>query len=113
MLEAVAALLGVAVGIVLGLTGAGGAVLSVPLLTLLLGLPMVEAAPIALLAVTVSAGLGALLAALGGVVGGGFIGVYPGVDFEILPYAFVVVIVELGCRRGTEGTNAHGRDPLM
>jgi branched-chain amino acid transport system permease protein len=27
------------------------------------------------------------------VVGGGFIGVYPGVDFEILPYAFVVVIV--------------------
>jgi len=38
-------------------------------------------------------GLGACLAALGGVVGGGFIGVYPGVDFEILPYAFVVVIV--------------------
>jgi branched-chain amino acid transport system permease protein len=38
-------------------------------------------------------GLGAFLAALGGVVGGGFIGVYPGVDFEILPYAFVVVIV--------------------
>jgi branched-chain amino acid transport system permease protein len=38
-------------------------------------------------------GLGACLAGLGGVVGGGFIGVYPGVDFEILPYAFVVVIV--------------------
>jgi branched-chain amino acid transport system permease protein len=37
--------------------------------------------------------LGAFLAALGGVVGGGFIGVYPGVDFEVLPYAFVVVIV--------------------
>ncbi|MEK7838697.1 MAG: branched-chain amino acid ABC transporter permease, partial [candidate division NC10 bacterium] len=37
--------------------------------------------------------LGAFLAALGGVVGGGFIGVYPGSDFEILPYAFVVVIV--------------------
>ena len=37
--------------------------------------------------------LGAALAALGGVVGGGFIGVYPGVDFEVLPYAFVVVIV--------------------
>jgi branched-chain amino acid transport system permease protein len=37
--------------------------------------------------------IGACLAALGGVVGGGFIGVYPGVDFEILPYAFVVVIV--------------------
>jgi branched-chain amino acid transport system permease protein len=38
-------------------------------------------------------GLGAFLAALGGVVAGAFIGVYPGADFEILPYAFVVVIV--------------------
>jgi branched-chain amino acid transport system permease protein len=37
--------------------------------------------------------LGALLAAVAGVVAGGFIGVYPGADFEILPYAFVVVIV--------------------
>jgi branched-chain amino acid transport system permease protein len=37
--------------------------------------------------------LGAFLAALGGVIGGGFLGVYPGVDFEMLPYAFVVVIV--------------------
>ena len=37
--------------------------------------------------------LGAALAAGGGVIGGGFLGVYPGLDFEILPYAFVVVIV--------------------
>jgi branched-chain amino acid transport system permease protein len=37
--------------------------------------------------------LGAALAALGGVAGGGFLGVYPGTDFEVLPYAFVVVIV--------------------
>ena len=37
--------------------------------------------------------LGAALAAAGGVIGGGFIGVYPGADFEMLPYAFVVVIV--------------------
>ena len=37
--------------------------------------------------------LGAALAALAGVVAGGFVGVYPGADFEILPYAFVVVIV--------------------
>ena len=45
---------------------------------------------------TVSLGifaLGAGLAALGGVIGGGFLGVYPGADFEMLPYAFVVVIV--------------------
>jgi branched-chain amino acid transport system permease protein len=37
--------------------------------------------------------LGAMLAATAGVVAGGFVGVYPGADFEILPYAFVVVIV--------------------
>jgi branched-chain amino acid transport system permease protein len=37
--------------------------------------------------------LGAALAAFGGVVGAGFLGVYPGLDIEILPYAFVVVIV--------------------
>ena len=38
-------------------------------------------------------GLGALLAGFGGVVGSAFMGIYPGLDFEILPYAFVVVIV--------------------
>lgn len=54
--------LGACVGVVLGLTGAGGAVLSVPLLTLVLGLSLVEASPIGLLAVTVSAGLGAAMA---------------------------------------------------
>jgi branched-chain amino acid transport system permease protein len=37
--------------------------------------------------------LGAGLAAAGGVIGGAFLGVYPGADFEVLPYAFVVVIV--------------------
>ena len=37
--------------------------------------------------------LGASLAAFGGVIGGAFLGVYPGADFEVLPYAFVVVIV--------------------
>jgi branched-chain amino acid transport system permease protein len=38
-------------------------------------------------------GLGALLAGLGGVIGGAFLGVYPGLDFEILPIAFAVVII--------------------
>jgi branched-chain amino acid transport system permease protein len=37
--------------------------------------------------------LGAGLAAFGGVIGAGFLGVYPGLDIELLPYAFVVVIV--------------------
>jgi branched-chain amino acid transport system permease protein len=37
--------------------------------------------------------LGAFLAALGGVIGGAFLGVYPGLDFQILPVAFAVVII--------------------
>jgi len=37
--------------------------------------------------------LGAFLAALGGVIGGAFVGIYPGLDFEILPLAFAVVII--------------------
>jgi len=37
--------------------------------------------------------LGSLLAALGGVISGPIFGVYPGADFELLPLAFVVVIV--------------------
>ena len=38
-------------------------------------------------------GLGAFLAAFGGVIGAPFLGVYAGIDFDILPLAFVVVIV--------------------
>jgi len=37
--------------------------------------------------------LGALLAGFGGVIGCAFMGIYPGLDFELLPFAFVVVIV--------------------
>ena len=44
---------------------------------------------------------GAILAAVAGVIGAGFLGIYPGVDFEILPYAFVVVI--LGGRGSLKG----------
>jgi branched-chain amino acid transport system permease protein len=44
---------------------------------------------------------GAVLAAVAGVIGGGFLGIYPGLDFEILPYAFVIVI--LGGRGSLEG----------
>ena len=38
-------------------------------------------------------GLGALLAGFGGVLGVAFMGLYPGLDFELLPFAFVVVII--------------------
>jgi branched-chain amino acid transport system permease protein len=37
--------------------------------------------------------LGACLAAIGGVIGGAFLGVFPGLDFEMLPLAFAVVII--------------------
>lgn len=46
-------------------------------------------------------GLGAFLAGLGGAIGGGFIGVFPGLDFQILPLAFAVVIIGgLGSLKG-------------
>ena len=37
--------------------------------------------------------LGAFLAALGGVLAGPIIGVYPGADFEVMLLAFVVIII--------------------
>ena len=53
--------IGVFVGILMGLTGAGGGILSVPLLVFLLHLPISEAGPIALTAITISAGVGAII----------------------------------------------------
>ncbi|MBI4322124.1 MAG: branched-chain amino acid ABC transporter permease [Chloroflexi bacterium] len=45
--------------------------------------------------------IGAALAAMGGVMGGPFIGAYPGADLEVLMLAFVVVIIGgLGSLRG-------------
>lgn len=45
--------------------------------------------------------LGAFLAALGGVLGGAVLGIYPGADFDVLLLAFVVVIVGgLGSLKG-------------
>lgn len=55
-------LLGIAVGLVLGLTGAGGSVLAVPLLMAALHWPMTQAVPVALLAVAAAAALGSYLA---------------------------------------------------
>ncbi|WP_114661876.1 sulfite exporter TauE/SafE family protein [Polynucleobacter necessarius] len=53
--------LGILVGILMGLTGAGGGILSVPLLVFALHLPVAEAAPISLSAIALAAGVGALL----------------------------------------------------
>ncbi|MGY4493659.1 sulfite exporter TauE/SafE family protein [Pseudomonas sp. TE3610] len=55
-----AMLLGMVIGVVLGLTGAGGGILAVPALVLGLGWPMTQAAPVALLAVGAAAAVGAI-----------------------------------------------------
>ena len=61
MVAVLAPALGLAVGFVLALTGAGGAIIAVPLLVFGLHLTMAQAAPVGLLAVAVAAGLGAVL----------------------------------------------------
>jgi branched-chain amino acid transport system permease protein len=38
-------------------------------------------------------GLGAMVAGIAGVIGAGFLNLYPGLDFEIIPYVFIVVIL--------------------
>ncbi|MCG1056089.1 sulfite exporter TauE/SafE family protein [Mycetohabitans sp. B5] len=62
------AILGVAVGLVLALTGAGGAILAVPLLLFALDLSVARAGPIALLAVGMSAAVGAAIGLRSGIV---------------------------------------------
>ena len=60
--QIITVLLGSFTGIVLALTGAGGAIIAVPLLVFGLHLVVAEAAPIALLAVCLSSAVGAILA---------------------------------------------------
>lgn len=62
------ALLGALIGLVLAFTGAGGGVLSIPLLVLVLHRPMAEAAPVGLLAVGLAAALGAAMGLREGIV---------------------------------------------
>ena len=52
-------LLGLAIGLLMGVTGAGGGVLAVPALVFGLGLSMQEAAPVAMVAVCCAAWVGA------------------------------------------------------
>ena len=54
------ALLGMAIGAVMGLTGAGGGILAVPALVFALGWPLADATPVALVAVSGAAALGAI-----------------------------------------------------
>src|SRR5690349_9834061 len=58
----IAIAIGVVVGLVLGLTGAGGSVLAVPLLMWALGWTLTESVPVALLAVCAAAVVGTMVA---------------------------------------------------
>jgi uncharacterized membrane protein YfcA len=60
--------LGLFVGFVLAVTGAGGAILSLPLLVFFLGIKMIDAAPISLMAIMLSAGVAAGLGLKSGIV---------------------------------------------
>lgn len=60
--------LGLFVGFVLAITGAGGAILSLPLLVFFLGIKMIDAAPISLMAIMLSAGVAAGLGLKSGIV---------------------------------------------
>jgi uncharacterized membrane protein YfcA len=60
--------LGTVIGLILALTGAGGGILAVPLLVFGLGLSMVQAAPVGLLAVGLASAVGALLGLRQGIV---------------------------------------------
>ena len=51
-------LIGVVVGLVLGLTGAGGSIFAVPLLIAVLSMPIIQASTVSLLAVAVAAAVG-------------------------------------------------------
>mgnify|MGYP001139587465 CR=1 FL=1 len=60
--------MGLLVGLVLGLTGAGGSILAVPLLMAGLGWSLTQAVPVSLLAVTAAASFGAVVAWRSGIV---------------------------------------------
>jgi uncharacterized protein len=60
--------LGLIIGLIMALTGAGGGILAVPLLMFGLGLSVTQAGPIGLIAVGISAAVGALLGLKAGMV---------------------------------------------
>jgi len=67
-IQLISMLLGAIVGLVLALTGAGGAILAVPLLVYGLDLSLAESAPIALIAVFLASTIGALQGLFKGIV---------------------------------------------
>lgn len=105
--------LGIFVGLVMGLTGAGGGILAVPLLLTFMHLPFAQAVPIAMLAIAVAAGSGALLglqagqvryraallmAVVGMLVTPLGIWLAQRTDHAILSAIFALVLLQVACR---------------
>lgn len=67
-IQVISIALGLAIGLIMSLTGAGGTVLSVPLLVFALHLPINKAAPIGLLAAMLASSVGALIGLRAGIV---------------------------------------------
>lgn len=114
-------ILGIAVGLVLGLTGAGGSVLAVPLLMAVLHWPLTQAATVALLAVAAAAALGsylawrksyvryraaALMAAVGVLTAQVGLRVADALPQRVLLLAFAAVLVIVGLRMFVRATRA-------
>lgn len=120
-----AILLGALVGLVMGLTGAGGGILAVPLLVFGLQMPLVEASPLGLLAVALASGAGALaglrlglvryraavLVALAGI-GSSPFGIWLAhrLDTQMLSLAFAAVLLWVAYRNMAAG---HQREAVM
>ena len=60
--------LGLFVGLVMAITGAGGAILSLPLLVFFFQIKVIEAAPISLIAIALSASIATFLGLRAGIV---------------------------------------------
>ncbi|RBA23746.1 sulfite exporter TauE/SafE family protein [Herminiimonas fonticola] len=110
--------LGASVGLVMGLTGAGGGILAVPLLVFALNMTVSEAGPIALLSVGLSAAVGAMIGFRAGAVryraamviaGTGILAAPLGVwlaqrlDTNFLGILFAVVLIWIAYKNLMEG----------
>ena len=122
-----ALIVGVVIGLVLGLTGAGGSVFAVPLLIVLLGLPAQQAIGLSLGAVAISALFGSLSRLKGGdiqwlpamvyaVVGGlvAPLGNWSNrqIDESVLMIAFSVLVLVIASRMWIQA-NRHPQDAMI
>jgi uncharacterized protein len=96
-IQLISVLLGLVVGLILALTGAGGSIVSIPLLVLGLNLSLTQAAPIALLAVMSAASVGAV----------------QGLNIGIVRYKTALLIASFGIVLAPLGVWLAKRSPVL